>query len=126
MHLGVGVKGRCEAIIHAVSHLFSTRSDPDDHHWTLLLDFSNAFNCTNREMMFKETHIPAIAAWMKSCYSCQPLLFIGEHTIHSCCGMQQGDPLRGGSRDFKRGCCFLLFFKLLPFPGCYLPFHFHK
>ena len=36
--------------------------------------------------------IPSISAWMESCYSCQPLL-LGEDSIHSCCGVQQGDPL---------------------------------
>ena len=38
-------------------------------------------------------HIAHLAAWMESCYSCQPLLHLGEDTIHSCCGVQQGDPL---------------------------------
>ena len=32
-------------------------------------------------------------AWMEYCYSGQPLLHLGKHTIHSCCGVQQGDPL---------------------------------
>ena len=38
-------------------------------------------------------HIPSISAWMESCYSCQPLLLLGKDSIHSCCGVQQGDPL---------------------------------
>ncbi len=45
--------------------------------------------------MFAEIRqrIPHLAAWMESCYSCQPLLHLGEDTIHSCSGVQQGDPL---------------------------------
>ena len=30
---------------------------------------------------------------MESCYSGQPLLHLGKDIIHSCCGVQQGDPL---------------------------------
>ena len=37
--------------------------------------------------------IPGLSAWMEYCYSGQPLLHLGKHTIHSCCGVQQGDPL---------------------------------
>ena len=41
--------------------------------------------------------IPSISAWMESYYSCQPLLLLllllGKDSIHSCCGVQQGDPL---------------------------------
>ena len=89
----MGVKGGCEDIIHATSHLMTT--SPDDQCWTLLLDFSNAFNSVSREAIFSEvrSQIPTLSAWMESCYSCQPLLFLGEESIRSCCGVQQGDPL---------------------------------
>ena len=57
--------------------------------------FSNAFNSIDREIMFREirNRIPTIAAWMESCYSGQPLFLLGDDFIHSCCGVQQGDPL---------------------------------
>ena len=42
LQLGVGVKGGCEAIVHATNHLMTSLQDNDC--WTLLLDFSNAFN----------------------------------------------------------------------------------
>ena len=88
LQLGVGVKGGCEAIIHTTSHLLSSSDDPDQC-WCLFLDFSNTFNCISREFMFAEVRqrIPQLAAWMESCYSCQPLLHLGEDTIHSCCGV---------------------------------------
>ena len=93
LQLGVGVRGGCEAIVHAVSSLMS--SSPSSSRWTLQLDFSNAFNNTSRVSMFAQfhQHIPPLAAWMESCYSCQPLLHLGRDSILSCCGVQQGDPL---------------------------------
>ncbi len=92
LQLGVGVKGGCEAIIHATSHLLSSTSNKS---WGLFLDFSNAFNCINQEAMFREFRncIPNLSAWMESCYSCQPLLNLDEYSIRSCCRVQQGDPL---------------------------------
>ena len=94
LQLGVGVKGGCEAIIHTTSHLLSSSDDPDQR-WCLFLDLPNAFNCICRESMFAEVRqrTPHLAAWMESCYSCQPLLHLGDVTLHSCCGVQQGDPL---------------------------------
>ena len=92
LQLGACVKGGCEAIIHAVSHVML--SSTPSQHWMLLLDFSNAFNNISRETMFVETRrrSPTISAWMESCYSCQPFL-LGKDSIRSCCGVQQGDPL---------------------------------
>ena len=91
---GVSVRGGCEAIIHSVSQLMS--SETPEHYWTLLLDFSNAFNSINRESMFVEVRrrIPSLSAWMEFCYSFEPLLYLGSNTIHSCCGVQQEDPPR--------------------------------
>ncbi len=62
---------------------------------TLLLDFSNAFNNIDRKAMFTEfrQHLPGLSPWIESCYSGQPFLYLGKDTIHSCCGVQQGDPL---------------------------------
>ena len=93
LQLGVCVKGGCEAIIHAASHLMSSSSI--NLRWTLLLDFNNAFNRINREAMFGEfrRRIPSLSAWMESCYAGQPFLLLGTDSIRSCCGVQQGDPL---------------------------------
>ena len=89
----VSVRGGCEAIIHFVSQLMS--SETPEHCGTLLLNFSNAFNSINREPMFVEVRrrISSLSAWMEFCYSSLPLLHLGLKTIHSCCGVQQGDPL---------------------------------
>ncbi len=93
LQLGVGVRGGCEAIVHATSQLLS--STPDHQSWILMLDFSNAFNTVDRQAMFAEfrNHFPSLSAWVESCYSGQPLLHLDTDTIFSCRGVQQGDPL---------------------------------
>ena len=95
LQVGVGVKGGCEAIVHAVSRTLEDPNIPPDEQWTLLLDFTIAFNNISRYYMFEEirSHVPAISAWMENCYAAQPILRLGEGTIQSCCCVQQGDPL---------------------------------
>ena len=39
-----------------------------------------------------------MVAWMEHCSCTQTLLHLGGHSIKSCCGVQQGDPL--GLLDF--------------------------
>ena len=60
-----------------------------------MLDFSNAFNSINREAKFVvfRRFLPGLSAWVESCYTQQPLLLLGDNSIRSCCGVQQGDPL---------------------------------
>ena len=95
LQVGVGVLVGCEAIVHAVAHVQEDANISPEERWTLLLDFSNAFNSVDRGSMFREVRnrIPPMAAWMESCYMAQPILHLGEHTILSSCGVQQGDPL---------------------------------
>ena len=68
---------------------------PPGSKWSLLLDFSNAFNCIDCARMFEEmrARIPSMAAWLECCYGAQSPLHLGDHTLLSCCGVQQGDPL---------------------------------
>ena len=95
LQVSVGVPVGCEAIVHAVTHVLEVANIHPEERWTLLLDFSNAFNIVDRGSMFREVRdrIPSMAAWMESCYMAQPFLHFGEHTILSSCGIQQGDPL---------------------------------
>ena len=95
LQLGVGVRGGCEAIIHAVNSVHRDANTPPGEQWTLLLDFSNAFNSIDRHSMFVEVRarIPSLAAWMECCYGARPILHLGKESILSCCGVQQGDPL---------------------------------
>ena len=84
---------RHSAFSSLTPHLMSFSSI--NQRWTLLLDFSKAFNCINREAMFAEIRhrIPSLSAWMDSCYACQPFLLLRTDSIRSCVGVQQGDPL---------------------------------
>ncbi|GKD54315.1 putative reverse transcriptase domain-containing protein, partial [Tanacetum coccineum] len=61
----------------------------------LLVDFKNAFNLVDREVMLQEvcTYFPAISLWVEFCYTNPPRLYYGEHALRSCQGVQQGDPL---------------------------------
>ena len=95
LQVGVGVSVGCEAIVHAVNRVQEDPNTSPERKWTLLLDFSNAFNSIDRGKMFEEVRarIPSMAAWLECCYGAQPLLHLGEHTILSKCGVQQGDPL---------------------------------
>jgi hypothetical protein len=67
----------------------------DSSYCALFLDFANAFNSINRDSLFKQVRLimPSIAKWVEFCYSGEPLLFVGNRTIKSSCGVQQGDPL---------------------------------
>ena len=94
LQVGVGLPGVCEAIVHSVVDVLEDHSIPPDHKHILMVDFSNAFNCVSRKAIFDEVraHIPSITAWMECSYGFQPIL-LGDQSILSCCGVQQGDPL---------------------------------
>ena len=95
LQVGVRLPMGCEAIVHSVTSVQEDVSVPPDDRCTLLVDFSNTFNSVDREGMFRvvRARIPSMVAWLECCYGSQPLLHLGERTILSCCGVQQGDPL---------------------------------
>ncbi|GKC21588.1 hypothetical protein Tco_1023738 [Tanacetum coccineum] len=94
LQFGVGVPGGGEAIIHAVNRLVEDRRD-DVGLSMLLVDFQNAFNMVDRTVMLQEVRLrcPAISRWVELCYSRPARLYYGEHSLWSCQGVQQGDPL---------------------------------
>nr|GEV55987.1 hypothetical protein [Tanacetum cinerariifolium] len=94
LQLGVGVSRGGEAILHAVNQLIEDRSD-DVGLSMLLVDFKNAFNLVDREVMLQEvrTRCPAISRWVEFFYTNPARLYYGKHTLTSCQGVQQGDPL---------------------------------
>ncbi|GJW64815.1 reverse transcriptase domain-containing protein [Tanacetum coccineum] len=91
---GVGVSGGGEAILHAVNRLIEGRRD-EVGLLMLLVDLKNAFNLVDREVMLQEVCLrcPTISRWVEFCYSNPTRLYYGEHTLWSCQGVQQGDPL---------------------------------
>ena len=93
LQLGVGIPADCEAIVHAVSNMLADTTVLPTEYITLLVDFSNTFNLVDRGIMFREIRqrITSMADWMESCYGSQPILYLADHTISSCCAVQQGD-----------------------------------
>ncbi|GJR25692.1 reverse transcriptase domain-containing protein [Tanacetum coccineum] len=91
---GVRVAGGSDAILHSVNRLIEAYGD-DVSLSMLLVDFKNAFNLVDREVMLREVHLrcPTISRWVEFCYSNPARLYYGEHTLWSCQGVQQGDPL---------------------------------
>ena len=93
--LGVGVRGGCEAIIHAMNSLASDGTIAEEDKLILQVDLDNAFNRVDRTKGFQEVrrHFPDIAHWVESSYGSQAELLHGDDVILSCIGWQQGDPL---------------------------------
>ena len=44
LQVGVGIPVGCESVVHAVNHVLEDSNISSDSKWSLLLDFSNAFN----------------------------------------------------------------------------------
>ena len=59
------------------------------------VDFSNAFNCVNRQAFLEQCrhHFPGLSRWAEWCYIHPSNLYFGTHLIASGRGVQQGDPL---------------------------------
>ncbi|GKB56081.1 putative reverse transcriptase domain-containing protein, partial [Tanacetum coccineum] len=94
LQFGVGVSGGGEVLLHAVNLLIEGHGDEVGLSM-LLVDFKNAFNLVDREVMLQEVRLrcPTISRWVEFCYSNPARLYYGEHTLWSCQGVQQGDPL---------------------------------
>ncbi|GKE70766.1 putative reverse transcriptase domain-containing protein, partial [Tanacetum coccineum] len=94
LQFGVGVAGGSEAILHSMNRLIEAYGD-DVGLSMLLVDFKNAFNLVDRDVMLREVRLrcPAISRWVEFCYSNPARLYYGEHTLWSCQGVQHGDPL---------------------------------
>ena len=61
--------------MHSVGHVLEDPGIHPDTRWTLLLDFSNAFNTVSCEVLCREVraHLPSMLAWIECCYTPQPL-----------------------------------------------------
>ncbi|GKB51256.1 putative reverse transcriptase domain-containing protein [Tanacetum coccineum] len=94
LQFGVGVAGGSESILYSVNRLIEACGD-DVGLSMLLVDFKNAFNLVDREVMLREVRLccPAISRWVEFCYSNPVRLYYRDHTLWSCQGVQQGDPL---------------------------------
>ena len=87
-----GQEAGCESIIHAMQAIY----EDETCEAVLLVDASNAFNSINRNVFLHNVSIicPAIAVYVKNCYSLHSRQFIiGGNEIRSCEGTTQGDPI---------------------------------
>ena len=86
--LGYGVQLGAEAARLYLSKLTANKA-------LLKLDFTNAFNTVRRDKMLAsvEQLAPSIFPFIHSVYSASSSLFWDDSVIHSCEGIQQGDPL---------------------------------
>nr|GEW44919.1 hypothetical protein [Tanacetum cinerariifolium] len=94
LQFGVMVSRGSEENLHVVNCLIKGRGD-DVGLSMLLVDFKDAFNLVDREVMLREVHLcfPAISLWVEFHYSNPARLYYRDHTLWSCQGVQQGDPL---------------------------------
>lgn len=89
--LGFGVKGGCEAAVHA-ARTFLSRTD---YEVFIKVDVSNAFNSVDRGALLTEVkkHLPDAYGYLWQCYRAPSKLLFGDKIIESSTGCQQGDPL---------------------------------
>jgi hypothetical protein len=92
LQLGIGVRGGCEAAVHATRRFLAQIQDGEV---VAKLDFSNAFNTLRRDDILDAvaTHIPEILHFCLLSYSTPSHLLFDNHIITSSEGVQQGDPL---------------------------------
>ena len=92
LQLGVGVKGGCEAAIHATRRF--VLAIPHDH-VIVKLDFKNAFNCIHRDVCsgYVVSRLPEIYPFCFLAYGESTSLQFGDERILSAEGVQQGDPI---------------------------------
>ena len=92
--VGVGVKSRVEAAVHATRrYIDSIRDSPDRA--IVKLDFKNAFSCMRRDCMLEAVlqWISELYAFCHNAYSGYPVIMFNDTVIESATGAQQGDPL---------------------------------
>ena len=95
LQFGVGVRGGCEAVVHATRATLASETITHEQKWTLQVDLENGFNQSGREEMFKEVcqYLPDLGPWVESCYRQSSILNFGDGSVISTTGVHQGDPL---------------------------------
>jgi len=90
--VGCGVKGGCEAAVHA-SRVFLD-ANKETGKVLVKLDFKNAFNSVRRDYMLQSVakHFPRLQPLAQQAYGRHTMLLAGSTTLTSASGIQQGDP----------------------------------
>ncbi|KAL0841363.1 hypothetical protein ABMA28_015062 [Loxostege sticticalis] len=91
VQLGFGIKGGCEAAVHAVRTFLSLNAGEV----VLKVDVKNAFNSVDRGTLLTQAldKSPLIYNYLWQCYSEPSKLLYQNNLIYSSVGCQQGDPL---------------------------------
>ena len=92
LQLGVAVAGGCEAAVHATRRFISQMANGQA---VVKLDFSNAFNSLRRDAMLDtvSNRLPQLYKFCWTSYNGDSILQIGDKSIISAEGVQQGDPI---------------------------------
>jgi len=92
LQLGVGTKGGAEAMVHAARRFLESK--PEDYA-LVKLDFTNAFNSIRRDSMLEAVaqRCPGLLPLALASYGSSSHLWLGDETLVSAEGVQQGDPL---------------------------------
>jgi hypothetical protein len=92
LQLGVGAKGGGEALVHAARTFLQSKSDGQAF---VKLDFTNAFNTIRRDCVLEAVAsvCPDLLPFALSSYGSPSNLWLGDRTLSSEEGVQQGDPL---------------------------------
>ena len=95
VQLGVGTRLGCEAAVHAAREFISNAAEDSSPSVIVKVDVRNAFNSVRRDVMLTNIRdrCPEIYRLSFQAYSSPTPLHIGDHTIYSRRGIQQGDPL---------------------------------
>ena len=96
VQLGVGTRQGCEVAVHATREFISAAAAAESSPSVLVkVDVKNAFNSVRRDVMLNriQARCPEIYRIAFQAYSAPTPLYIGDHVIWSCSGVQQGDPL---------------------------------
>ena len=82
LQFGVGIKGGCEAIIHACNNIIRQDNLPNDFVMASV-DFANAFNRVNRQKMFDfvRNYFPSISNYVERTYGISSELLYGESIV---------------------------------------------
>ena len=95
LQVSVGVPVGCEAIVLAVAHVQEDANIHPEERWTLLLDFSNAFNSVDRGSMFREVRYRIPPPWQPGWRAAiwpSPFFALGNTPSSAAVGFNRGTP----------------------------------
>ena len=79
LQFGVGVRGGCEAVVHATRATLAREDVLPSQKWSLQVDFENGFNLNNRTKMIEaiRQYFPELSPWVECSYGTTSFLVFG-------------------------------------------------